>query len=295
MIRYERVTRFRLRYKASDLELPVGDFLIGRASGCHLALDDGLVSRQHAALHVGTERVSVEDLESRNGVQVNGERLEAGTPRMLEHLDRVKIGAQELLFLVLQADAFQSPSACASCGGANDPGDVRCRHCGRRLVASVRVAATLEMPSSIARELLGEETTGLDLITGLAEKTLSLGRPEEAERMVQHHLDSALRQARDGILPPDFELPTLLALRLAEQLGRTRWIDWVFEVHTATRRLLPPDAIDRLYELVRKVRYEDPRLLRAYLDAISTRPGELSASERFLVKRLEGLVRVVSA
>lgn len=295
MVRYESVTRFRLRYKASDLELPVGDFVIGRASGCHLALDDGLVSRQHATLHVGADEVTIEDLESRNGVQINDVRLAPRTPRRLDHLDRVKIGGQELLFLVLLAEESDAPTSCPSCGLAIERGDVRCRHCGRRLVASVRAAATLEMPSAALQELVEEATTGLDLITGLAEKTLSLGRAEEAERMVLHHLETVLRTARESGLPPDYELPTLLALRLAEQLHRTRWIDWVFDVHAATQRVLPPDAVDRLYELVRKVRYEDARPIRAYLEALRGRAAEFSASERFLVKRLEGLVRVVSA
>ena len=94
------MARYRLRYQSTDLEMQVGDFVVGRSSSCHLALDDALVSRRHAVFHVGPERVEVEDLGSRNGVQVNGATIEGRTE--LKHLDRVVIGAQELLLVWVQ-------------------------------------------------------------------------------------------------------------------------------------------------------------------------------------------------
>ena len=84
--------RFRLRYQSTNLEMPLGEFAIGRSSSCNLALADGLVSRKHAVLHVGPDAVVVEDLGSRNGVAVNGIRINA--PRRLAHMDRVYIGSK---------------------------------------------------------------------------------------------------------------------------------------------------------------------------------------------------------
>ena len=77
--------------------MPLGEFAIGRSSSCNLALADGLVSRRHAVLHVGPETVVVEDLGSRNGVAVNGVRING--PRRLAHMDRVYIGSQELVLI----------------------------------------------------------------------------------------------------------------------------------------------------------------------------------------------------
>ena len=36
---------FRLRYMAHDLELPIGEFVVGRSTECQLSLDDPLVAR----------------------------------------------------------------------------------------------------------------------------------------------------------------------------------------------------------------------------------------------------------
>jgi pSer/pThr/pTyr-binding forkhead associated (FHA) protein len=68
------LARYRLRYQSTDLEMPLGDFVIGRSSDCSLAVDDPLVSRRHAVLHVSADAVVAEDLGSRNGITVNGER-----------------------------------------------------------------------------------------------------------------------------------------------------------------------------------------------------------------------------
>ena len=64
---------YRLRYLAHDLELPIGEFVVGRSTECQLSLDDPLVSRRHAVLRVRRDGVSVQDLGSRNGVLVNGD------------------------------------------------------------------------------------------------------------------------------------------------------------------------------------------------------------------------------
>ena len=65
----------RLRYLVHDLEVPPGEFVIGRSPDCQLSLDDPLVSRRHAILVVQADAVYVEDLASRNGVLVNGKRV----------------------------------------------------------------------------------------------------------------------------------------------------------------------------------------------------------------------------
>src|SRR4051812_26720050 len=84
----------RLRYLAHDLEVPMGQFLIGRTPDCQLSLDDPLVSRRHAILILQTDGVFVEDLGSRNGVFINGVKAECRT--RLNEGDIVRIGTQEL-------------------------------------------------------------------------------------------------------------------------------------------------------------------------------------------------------
>ena len=66
---------------------------IGRSTGAELILDAALVSRLHCRLEAHDETLEVVDLDSTNGISVNGARV----PRA--HLisgDRLKVGRVEL-------------------------------------------------------------------------------------------------------------------------------------------------------------------------------------------------------
>lgn len=66
---------------------------IGRSTGAELILDAALVSRLHCRLEAHEETLEVIDLESTNGVFVNGARV----PRAnLIPGDRLKVGRVEL-------------------------------------------------------------------------------------------------------------------------------------------------------------------------------------------------------
>ena len=84
----------RLRYLAYALEVPLGEFLIGRSPDCQLSLDDALVSRRHAILVVHADAVFIEDLASRNGVLVNGKKIHA--PARVSDGDLITVGSQEM-------------------------------------------------------------------------------------------------------------------------------------------------------------------------------------------------------
>src|SRR5262249_37418989 len=99
--------RFRLRYLQHDLELSEGQFAVGRNASCQLSLDDPLVSRRHALLHVAPENVSIEDLQSRNGVLVNGTKIEGRLD--LRPGDKILIGAQELTLFNARGDEAVQP------------------------------------------------------------------------------------------------------------------------------------------------------------------------------------------
>ena len=111
--------RHSLRYNDHDIELPPGEFVIGRAASCQLSLDDPLVSRNHATLTVTPDTVVLADLGSRNGVRVNSDRIEG--KRSLSHGDQISIGSQDMTLLSrreLSADTLiQGPSERASTFG----------------------------------------------------------------------------------------------------------------------------------------------------------------------------------
>jgi chromosome segregation ATPase len=62
---------------------------IGRAPGCELHIDSSSVSRHHALILAGTREVVIEDLNSTNGVILNGRRV---TRQVLSDGDIVTIG-----------------------------------------------------------------------------------------------------------------------------------------------------------------------------------------------------------
>jgi FHA domain-containing protein len=71
--------------------------VIGRAQECDVQLADPNISRQHAELLQEGTSYWIVDLDSTNGLEVNGRRLKRAR---LEHGDRITIGSTELVFEV---------------------------------------------------------------------------------------------------------------------------------------------------------------------------------------------------
>ncbi|MCH2110906.1 MAG: FHA domain-containing protein, partial [Polyangiaceae bacterium] len=86
---------YSLRYQQGLYSLSREPFIVGREDDCQLCLSDPLTSRRHARFIVEGERVLVEDLESRNGVFVNAERIVGRA--VLSDGDRISIGDQILV------------------------------------------------------------------------------------------------------------------------------------------------------------------------------------------------------
>ena len=69
--------------------------LVGRAAGADLRVEDDRVSRLHARVEMRDDGVYVEDLGSRNGTELNGERVESHKLRVD---DEVTVGPATLIF-----------------------------------------------------------------------------------------------------------------------------------------------------------------------------------------------------
>lgn len=86
-------------YKGAKLDLafPVTDSVtaIGRDADNAVQLPDPQVSKRHAVIHAHGDTWTIEDLQSTNGIKVNGTRV----PRAaLKNGDRVHIGPFDLVF-----------------------------------------------------------------------------------------------------------------------------------------------------------------------------------------------------
>lgn len=300
---------FRLRYRSDNLELSFGEFLIGRSSRCNLALADALVSRRHAALHVSPEKVVVADLGSRNGVVVNGVRIDG--PTELEHMYRLFIGAQELLLIdidqITDRLGGERYVVCNSCGAISGATKRHCGDCGARLDPPTGSTERDWRGLESSAPAWGEDTRPvgtLEVIGGIAAKAITMGRFDEAERVLLPHLDGLLERGMQQLPLADsdqedvdslFQGATTYALKLARGPRGTKWIDWLFRIHACTGHVMTAETIDTLHELVRLHNYGRPRYAQAYLHVVSTRAASHGPSERFLVGRLNGLTHVILA
>ena len=70
--------------------------VVGRSRECDIVVDDVNVSRKHAEIQRTTDGWAVCDLDSTNGVLVNGRRIVR--PHVLSPGDRMEIGTSEIVF-----------------------------------------------------------------------------------------------------------------------------------------------------------------------------------------------------
>jgi hypothetical protein len=98
-----------------DGERPVTHVLsrrtrIGRAAGCELQIEAGSVSRHHALILVGPREAIIEDLNSTNGIFVNGRKV---SRQPLSDGDAVTIGEIQFRYMArpLQRSAERNPAA----------------------------------------------------------------------------------------------------------------------------------------------------------------------------------------
>jgi DNA-binding winged helix-turn-helix (wHTH) protein len=83
--------------------LEEGEHVVGRDPDCRIVVDAPGVSRHHARIRVGPDRVLIDDLGSKNGTYVNRRRLEASA--VLEDGDEVSMGTAVLAVRRMSARA----------------------------------------------------------------------------------------------------------------------------------------------------------------------------------------------
>jgi hypothetical protein len=88
----ERVT---LQVDGRPYEVTKRRVVIGRSKECDVQLSDANVSRRHAELRQEGATYWIVDLDSTNGMEVNGRRLKRAK---LENGDRITVGATDIVF-----------------------------------------------------------------------------------------------------------------------------------------------------------------------------------------------------
>lgn len=280
------MARFRLRFLLQEIDLPQGDTLIGRSANCQVTLDDPLVSREHARIRIQGATAVVEDLGSRNGVQLGGQPITRAAS--LGNGDRLRIGTQELVFLELPATAERPTRAstrqtgfichCASCARAYPAELVACPACG----AKDRIEEDTLTGSD-------QRDWGLELAAEAVDRARRAGQLEDLERVLSHArlgLEQRLAEGRsverhliDGVC--------LAAGEIATSRAEAGWGRWALSIY-ASLGLTPPVALSDALEALPRAELVllQPAARRA-LDSASARQ---SADDRAALSALSRLV-----
>jgi FHA domain/Transcriptional regulatory protein, C terminal len=98
----------RLVSKRGEWILSEGATFVGRDRECAVRIDSPTLSRRHARIVLTHGQATVEDLGSKNGTQVNGQRIER--PVQLKDSDQIQVGAVILTYRIL--DTVPSTLTC---------------------------------------------------------------------------------------------------------------------------------------------------------------------------------------
>ncbi|HEY5961967.1 MAG TPA: FHA domain-containing protein [Polyangiaceae bacterium] len=244
-----------LRWADQSIEVD-STVIIGRSEDCAVTLDDPLVSRRHASLVRTASEIWVTDLSSRNGVYVNGVRIDERR-RMLVG-DSLRIGSQEMQL------EYDSEGMREAISEAPEP--------TRRFEAMGVVGHLSEKALALGRVEEAER-----LLSGPLEQLLR----ETAAGLVP---------SRDML-----EKSTEFAVKLIFVTRRGYWLDWLVQMYGALRKPWPASVVDSLYQVARVSSGHDRQGLRNYCEQLRTIQNDLGPAERFQVGRIEGLERVLSA
>ncbi len=277
------MANFRLRLREAELDLPNGELSIGRGTECFLRINDELVSRRHARLLVTPSSVTFEDLGSRNGSRVNGAPI--GGAVTLKIGDEVEIGTQ--IFQLVRGAGLPSRSPTVT-----TPSLRPCRNCKRLVEARF---TTCPLCGANQREEVEEgptrSMTSFELLLGVGDKMIALGRIDEAEKMLGPRLRELLARAGRADLPGPAEVTEALrrGVRLAAATRRGEWYVWIFDFARLSLQALEEPLLDELHAHMMAHKPDAAAAVQAYLDAAVV----AGADEPALLhrRRLEALLR----
>ena len=159
--------------KPEGMVIPLASstYKIGRGEACQLRPNSDLVSREHAEFSKGVDSVTVRDLGSRNGTEVNGKKLTPNQPQTLKSGDLIKVGT--LTFAISIEGVPTAKPVSVGSGGSRKPSldDVSGDEIDAWLVSD-ETRPTPERPSGV----YGGDTITLATYNG-QEKEKSKGAP----------------------------------------------------------------------------------------------------------------------
>ncbi len=242
------MTRFRLRFLLQEIDLPQGETLVGRSASCQVTLDDPLVSREHARLRIQGGQGVVEDLGSRNGVQVNGKAIAGST--QLANGDRIRIGTQELVFLELPASVERPTRASTRQTGFM----CHCAACARAYPAELIVCPSCGSKERLEEDTLtgaGQKDWGLELAAEAVARARAAATPVDLERVLSNARLGLEQRLAEGqqVERRHVDSIALAAAHVATSRGEAGWGRWALSIYASLGWAPPVDLSDALGNL----------------------------------------------
>jgi hypothetical protein len=264
--------RFRLRFLLQEIDLPQGDTIIGRSATCQVTIEDPLVSREHARIRITGERATIEDLGSRNGVQIGGASVKS--VHVLHDGDRVRIGTQEMIFCA-------GARAASVAAGTRTTGFMcHCSECGHPYPLEL-----LECPACGSSDRTEEDTLagapstqrdwGLDLVVEALRRAESLGRTDDIERILSHARMGIEQRIGNGLPVERHTLDAVAdaAATLAAARGDAAWGKWLLSVYASLGSVPPRRVGQSLITLPVIERTSLAAAARRVVESVSSRGG----------------------
>jgi pSer/pThr/pTyr-binding forkhead associated (FHA) protein len=272
--------RYRLRYLDQDIKLRPNGLVFGRDPRSDVVFQDSQVSRRHARIDADDTGIYVEDLESANGIFVNGERISGR--RRLSVGDRIKIGRQQVTMVV--TDEEPQPSSAA------DRRTMRPR--GSAPAPPQNIQPTLDdiLHETGPEPVPSSNVHVVNLLGDAAEQVLALGGAQTAEALLRNHLQDLLlgAKARADTTGDQRDWASRYALKLAVATGKGSWFDYVVELHLALRRPMPELLVNELFLALRGVGEVNAGLLADYIEVLKLQ----GHAEEPVMEHLESLRRL---
>ena len=263
-----------------ELEHEAGELTIGRDTGANVVLADPLVSRHHARLIVDAERhVILEDLNSANGVFVNGCRLSRPSV-LLGEGDRVLIGTTEISLFSMRESAQVRLGRPVSDTLSSS----------RDLRSTVRPEPAIPGPFKRTIAVTGR-SDAINMVGQFAEQLMASGHPVEAVRVLSEHLQNLLKGASAGLNVPTriLETATSYALRLHQWTKRTSWLEYVLELHLSAHQVPTLSSLNELKVVLGTHIRLDANLVRYFVSTLESRVELLTDDERHRLKCVQEL------
>jgi len=287
--------QYWLRFAKREIPIEVPETVIGRGEGCHIIINESLVSRRHARVLIENGRPCIEDLGSANGTFVNQQRLHGRA--MLFPGDHVFVGTCEIEDIKhviedrptlsdFELERRQTP--------ASGVGPFHRVSAPAAASMSSELRATAPYPGDTLRpgEQATAEVDAFEYLGRLADKMFTMGRVDAARRILSSHLDDLLEGARGGraLSSGLVDSAGRYAVKLANETLDGKWVDVAIEIHLIACRPMREETVQQLFALRAKAPVGSSALIARYYEKLRANMAGHSPSERVLCERVASLL-----